>query len=525
MRPRIVALAAALLMLLVTAAGLGYADRTMVTSMNQQDEFSFMPGSNDASDTQWARENHYINLSNWVRQGLGPNIPFNQITDRHVNPNRIKVLTISDSFSWGTGAANLNERWQNRLQAELDQRAGAGVFEVQTLGIMGASTMEEAEILADNVESLDPDLIVVGLVSNDMIPSGRERSICGEDVGPDCSQDTPELLPDYRECVTGKADIPSKLISVLGSFYPNLSKKLLDRYCDLERFAKQYDMVTQQEIRQDPKKSPHRAQFLQSVLDMKAAAAGRPIYAYALAQADGDVITTGLLAENYAKAGIKIIPASSETQALNKPYTSGSLPDGNINPADFHPGPRFTKSFSEDIAAAVLAAVDPMRLKEANSSIMVPARVVVSNFLPVAMTVNETAPGVAIVDVPEGAMISKEYPTFRQARNEYPAKDAPCAYLGHPHAFIGLNPGITESGEVTVDYLVGPELTLYVGSYDAAGRRVTKLAGPLRPGRAVTISLDGGGNESLYVADRTRGCSLDERHTLAPFQLRVSVKD
>jgi hypothetical protein len=526
MRPRIVALAAVAATLLATVAGLGYTEKQMVPPTEQTSEFSFLPGSNDPTNLEWNRENYYINLSNWVRQGLGPKIPFNQIEDKHLNPDRIKVLTVGDSFSWGTGAFNFNERWQNQLQAELDRRAGSGTFEVQSLGIMGASAMEEAEFLADNVERLDPDLIVIGIVSNDMFPSGRERSVCGDDIGPSCSQDTPELLPEYRDCVTGKSDITSKMISYLGSLYPNVSKKLMDRYCDLSRFAKQFDMLTQEEIRRDPIKSPHRQLFLQSTRDMKKAAGGRPIYAYSLAHTQSDSATSAKLEPSYEQAGIEIIPASKTTKTSAARFDGkSSQDDGVINPVDYHPGPIFTKLFSEDVATGILASVDPAKLVKARSNKKEPARSLVSNYLPVSVKTSETVDGSVVVTLTEDNKIDETLPTYNEGRIPYPAKDAPCAFIGHPHAFIGLNPALTETGKITVTYLSGPELSLYLGSYDNMGRRITKLAGQLRIGTSKTFDVSGAGNETLFVSDRSRDCNVNERHTLEPFSLRISASN
>jgi len=526
MRPRIIALSAALATILLSFVGLGYAEKQMVPLTEEVSEFSFLPGSNDLTNLEWNRENYYINLSNWIRQGLGPKIPFNQIEDKHINPDRIKVLTVGDSFSWGTGAFNFNERWQNQLQAELDRRSGSGTFEVQSLGIMGASAMEEAEFLADNVERLDPDLIVIGIVSNDMFPSGRERSVCGDDIGPSCSQDTPELLPEYRDCVTGKADITSKLISYLGSIYPNVSKKLIDRYCDLGRFAKQYDMLTQQEIRKDPIKSPHRQLFLQSTRDLKRAAGGRPIFAYSLAHTLSDSATSDKLEPSYAEAGIEIIPASKKTKSLADEFEGKTSKDDNIiNPVDYHPGPIFTKQFSEDVATVILASLDPVKLENARSNRKEPVRSLVSNYLPVSLKTTETVGGSILVTLSEDNKIDKTLPTYNEGRIPYPAKDAPCAFIGHPHAFIGLNPAMTESGKITVSYISGPEMSLYVGSYDKTGRRITKLAGQLHIGTSKTFDLTGAGNETLFIADHYRDCNANERHTLNPFSLRISTSN
>ena len=524
MRPRLVALLTTGITLFSIVTGLGYAEMRMTPPAEKETPFSFIPGSNDLTNLEWNRENHYINLSNWLRQGTGPVIPFNQVEDKHQNPERIKVLTVGDSFSWGTGAFNFNERWQNQLQAELDRRAGSGTFEVQTLGIMGASAMEESEFLSDNIDKLDPDLIVIGIVSNDIFPSGRERSVCGDDIGSGCSQDTPELLPDYRDCVNGKSDITSKFISYLALLYPNVSKKLTDRYCDLGRFSKQFDMLTQREISEDPVKSPHRELFIQSTRDMKKTAGDRPIFAYPLANTVFDSETSAKLEPSYAQAGIEIIATGSTTKSMIAKFDGRfSFEDGIINPVDYHPGPVFTKLFGEDIAKAIIASLSPEKIQKARSTTKEPDRALVSNFLPASLGISEKKDGRAIITLTQNnTMIADDLPTFREGQITYLAKDAPCAYLGHPHAFFGLNPVFTESGSITVTLLSGPELSLYLGSYGNKGQRVTKLLGQLKAGTSKSFDLSGSGNESLFYADRSRDCNVNDRHTLEPFSIQIS---
>ena len=522
MKPRAIALAVALGLSAVTLLGGWYAERMSIPDRASSNGFEFMPGVNIPDDMEWNRENWYINLNNWVRQGLGPSIPFNQVDDEHTNPNRIKVLAIGDSFAWGTGVTNLNERWQNKLQHELDTRAGYGVFEVKVLGRMGLSTMEEAEVLEDNIDRIKPDLIVIGLVTNDIFPSGREKRICGDAVGEGCSQDTPEMLPAYRDCLNGEDDMTSRLLGKgLGKLFPNLAGRLLDRYCDLDRFAAKHQTLTQDAILQDLKKSPYREVFLRSIDDLKRTAGSTPIYVYPFVQSQRDAEVVPQYLTSFEAGGISSLPMGEGALHLGKGGVQNLGPDAITNPVDFHPGPMVTTIYASDIAEALLERVDKAQLEDARASAQQPRHKLISNFLPLALQISEEVPGRASVTIPANAVFDRELPGFTQGI-EHPTQDAPCALLGKPYGVIGLNPALTDTGTLVIESIQGQDLELYVGGYTPQGTRTKKLLGKLSTGKKYTLRLEGNGNEVLYIADPSRSCSVTDHLTLPEVSFRIT---
>ncbi len=86
----------------------------------------------------------------------------------------VRILVLGDSLTFGHGVAD-DEIWPRQLQ----QIAGAGV-EVITLAQNGWSTTDELRAFERDGRRFDPDLVVVGVVDNDLQPpidepSGQQR--------------------------------------------------------------------------------------------------------------------------------------------------------------------------------------------------------------------------------------------------------------------------------------------------------------------------------------------------------------
>lgn len=84
----------------------------------------------------------------------------------------IRILVVGDSFVYGEGSPDINCLWWKQMSEKLRQR-GYNV-RVDAVGIGGASTYDEMRWITDTslLRDLSPDLIVVGLVSNDADLSG-----------------------------------------------------------------------------------------------------------------------------------------------------------------------------------------------------------------------------------------------------------------------------------------------------------------------------------------------------------------
>lgn len=81
----------------------------------------------------------------------------------------LKILAVSDSYGIGAGLINNNDSWPGVLELGL-LRKGVDV-EVSKIVKNGADFPDFLEMLSkDNIESLDPDIIVLSLFQNDFAP-------------------------------------------------------------------------------------------------------------------------------------------------------------------------------------------------------------------------------------------------------------------------------------------------------------------------------------------------------------------
>jgi lysophospholipase L1-like esterase len=80
-----------------------------------------------------------------------------------------RVLTIGDSVTFGYGV-ELDEIYLKVLESELNAESGGTRFEVINGGLIAGSLSYHYHFLRRSAEELDPDMIVIGLVLNDIKP-------------------------------------------------------------------------------------------------------------------------------------------------------------------------------------------------------------------------------------------------------------------------------------------------------------------------------------------------------------------
>ena len=80
-----------------------------------------------------------------------------------------RILVIGDSFVWGWGHDNINNLWWKQLNYIIKQNGYQNV-EIVAAGMNGFSIVDETEKIILNetyIEKIEPDLIILGFVSND----------------------------------------------------------------------------------------------------------------------------------------------------------------------------------------------------------------------------------------------------------------------------------------------------------------------------------------------------------------------
>jgi len=90
----------------------------------------------------------------------------------HKAPGRFRIAVVGDSFTFGW-RMTLEDCYVKQLERLLNHRAGRGdAFEVLNFGVCGYNTEQEKILLEEKVLAFDPDLVIVGLVTNDiMLPA------------------------------------------------------------------------------------------------------------------------------------------------------------------------------------------------------------------------------------------------------------------------------------------------------------------------------------------------------------------
>jgi len=82
-------------------------------------------------------------------------------------PGTFRILVLGDSFTMGVGIAE-EETFPLVLEGQLKKRYPDRDIEVVNLGISGVGTIGEANLLSRIGPLLDPDLVLVGFVQNDL---------------------------------------------------------------------------------------------------------------------------------------------------------------------------------------------------------------------------------------------------------------------------------------------------------------------------------------------------------------------
>lgn len=95
-------------------------------------------------------------------------LPFRTKTPT-IAKERPRILVVGDSFSWGDKIQKVEEIWPYRLESLLEEDNRSS--EVINLSMMGASTVNEMDVIDQHGWELKPDLIILQYYYNDPFPS------------------------------------------------------------------------------------------------------------------------------------------------------------------------------------------------------------------------------------------------------------------------------------------------------------------------------------------------------------------
>lgn len=101
------------------------------------------------------------------------------IRDREIAPaspsGSLRVLALGDSQTFGSGL-DLADTWPKQLERML-QAAGPARWEVVNAGIPGTDTWQHEVLLGRLLETLNPQVVVLALYVNDIVPRHDPRSV------------------------------------------------------------------------------------------------------------------------------------------------------------------------------------------------------------------------------------------------------------------------------------------------------------------------------------------------------------
>jgi hypothetical protein len=110
----------------------------------------------------------------WHRNVLGIRSPYETFRKES---GVIRVVTIGDSFTWGSKIASSDSTWPAQLEDILRKRNREQRIEVVNLGKIGFSTVNSAAMLRRLGWQFDPDIVVAQFYVNDILPSGSDFGV------------------------------------------------------------------------------------------------------------------------------------------------------------------------------------------------------------------------------------------------------------------------------------------------------------------------------------------------------------
>jgi hypothetical protein len=130
-----------------------------------------------------------------------------------ISKEKPRILVVGDSFSWGDKIQKIEEIWPYRLESLLEKDYRNS--EVINLSMMGASTVNEMEIIERYGWELDPDLIILQYYYNDPFPSSPNF----KNSGNSCMETNRKNLSPFKH---QELQAKSYLYSFLNDKYFNL---------------------------------------------------------------------------------------------------------------------------------------------------------------------------------------------------------------------------------------------------------------------------------------------------------------
>lgn len=468
------------------------------------------------------RDQAFLVYQNYLRFGEGPAIAPNQFQQpAHPNQDRVRVLVIGDSFIWGHGIVDTDMRWQDLLERELNSLTGPGTFEVIGMGSRGLSTLGQSQIFtAELIDEVDPDIVLLGYGENDQIPKGDEVGICAGGK-PACAMLSTESLPEYTECVAGRKGGAAGLVRrLVQPLLPNLALELARRACDTggdHTAAGTLELYF--EILQKPTEGPYWSLFVEAVGTLRTSIGERPAVVIPTLTDFIPADENASVMNVFRNEGWEVAPMPTTEKRTAAVIDRSEL---HVMPnVDRHPSAVLTTAFAADAAASVLTLVDPAKLELARAGSETPRSTLVSNTMPVTLSVAGDTGSRAVVAyaTPDESTL---YPFAVGRGSALPSQYVPCMQMSRPFVQVMLDPTIPTGTRVDVALTTPSPVQISSYGYDPTGRVVEGASRTLQPGKSLSISTS---REVAGLRFTAGGeCRLDRPIDMTPFTVELTAR-
>jgi hypothetical protein len=472
----------------------------------------------------WHRENAYMMGQLAIRQRLAPLPLGNHVSSPEDSAqDAFRILVVGDSYVWGFGQFDLDRVWHRRLATFLSENGKPEGYEVMAIGHGGRSVVSYANYLTEDVIStLNPDLIMVGFLTNDWMPDEAE-SICSaletRAPGTDCAASDWYIREDYVKCMSGESNL-------LGSFLQNVAKKVFPRVANefTERICESKstpdDPLSKTErtaMLDNPESSEFWALYKETVKKIRVQAGSIPVAVLPLST--NYLVHKDEVYKVWRDAGFDVI-ANPATKKLLRSVQAEDEKSLWVNPADSHPNLLLNNAYAQDALAYVKEKFPTKQTSSADQKMAL-----VSNFSPSSMsyiTENEGNQVMFVHDADTEATKRQTVSNDIRGITRLP-QQVPCAMYGRPHARVVLNPQVLTKDtivKVTLEDSENTTLILSQVTYDTQGKQLFSKPLQLQKGSSVVLSFNAE-TTGFVIGTPTAGCNLNSKISLAPFRMTI----